>query len=157
MPAIILQHKASPVTFELPPADPREQAVASEDSSYALPQPGVSEPIYLQALRGSLPADTCAACGGPTAYHYDTSSFYYVGCHGVSARLALKGLINRPLRDVQEWGDAHPAVSSAVRDVLLVGSGQDVAYFYNSLSADERLHWSRRIAAVAVAAYLASE
>jgi hypothetical protein len=155
MKATLLQHTSSPVRFDPTPADPREQSVL--EGNYALPQPGVSDPIYMQAIRGSLPAETCSACGYPNAYHLDTSGIYYVGCHGVPARLALKGLVNRPLRDVAEWGDDHPAVSSAVRDVLLVGAGQDVAYFYNGLTADERLHLSRRLASIAVTAYLADE
>jgi len=153
--ATILQHKSSPVTFQPPPSDPREQPV--QDDAYALPQPGITEPIYLRALKGTISADTCSACGHPNAYHLDTSGVYWVGCHGVPARVALKGLVNRPLRDVAEWGDDHPAVSSAVRDVLLVGAGQDVSYFYNSLSHDERLHLSRRLAAIAITAYLADE
>ena len=143
--------------FDPPPPDPREQPVVSEDSSYALPQPGVSEPIHLQALRGSLPAESCAGCGQPIALHYDTGGFYFVGCHGVPARRALSALVRRPLRDVAEWGDPHPAVSSAMRDALTVGCGQDVAYFYNSLTADERLHLSRRLGEIAVVAYLAEQ
>jgi hypothetical protein len=138
-------------------SDPREQDVSSEDSSFALPSPGVTEPVYLQALRGRLPAETCAACGQPNAYHYDTSGIYFVGCHGVPSRRALNVLMTRSLRETAEYGDPFPAVSSAIRDVLLVGSGQDVAYFYNSLTAEERVNLSRRIAEVAVTAFRAED
>lgn len=149
-----------PTAMQDKPNDPREQDVAADalETAYeGLPVLGHSEPIIMQALRGSLPAETCSACGQPNAYHMDTSGVYWVGCQGVPARLALKGLINRPLRDVQEWGDTNPAVSSAIRDALLVGCGQDVAYFYNGLSADERLHLSRRLASIAVTAFRAED
>src|SRR5688572_20314460 len=138
------------------PRDPRDPDVLT-DAYDGLPVPGHSEPIHLQALRGSLPAESCAACGQPNALHYDTSGIYFVGCHGVAARRAVSGLVSRPLRDVAEWGDQHPSVSSAIRDALLVGCGQDVAYFYNTLTADERLHLSRRLASIAATALRAED
>ena len=152
MPAIILNHSRHEVHLR----DPRDPDVLA-DAYDGLPILGHSEPIHLQALRGSLPAESCAACGQPNALHYDTGGFYFVGCHGVPARRALSALVSRSLRDVAEWGDPHPAVSSIIRDALTVGCGQDVAYFYQQLSADERLHLSRRLAELAVVAYLAGQ
>lgn len=136
-------------------SDPREQVV---EQPYALPQPGVSEPItvapppHLLALRGELPAATCAACGEPNALHYDTSGYYFVGCHAVPSRKHLAVLSQRPMRDTTVWGDAHPGMSVAIRDALLTGCGVEVSAFYDSLSADARLNLSRRLAEVAALA-----
>ena len=155
MPAIILNHSRHEVKLR-DPRDPEVMDVLA-DAYDGLPVLGHSEPIHVRALRGSLPAETCAGCGQPNAYHLDTAGLYWVGCQGVPARHALKALVSRPLSDVQEWGDAHPTVSSALRDALLVGCGQDVAAFFNGLSADERLHLSRRLASIAAVALRAED
>lgn len=145
MPAIIFAHPRAEVKLH----DPRDPEVRDR---YALPQPGITEPIHLQALRSSLPAEHCAACGEAVAYHYDTSGCLYIGCDGVPARKALAGLTQRPLRDVTTWGDAHPAVSAAIRDALRVGCGVDVAAWFDALRVDEQVNLSRRLAELAAVA-----
>ena len=140
--AILERHHPLP---EFAPVEPVEDA-------YALPQPGISEPIHVQALRGTLPADTCNACGHPVALHYDTSGILYVGCQGVASRLALRTMTDRPLRDVITYGDAHPVVSAAIRDALRVGCGVDVAQWFEGLRHDERINLSRRLAEISAIA-----
>lgn len=128
-----------------------------EDDSYALPQPGVSEPIHIQALRGTLPPGTCNACGEPTELHMDTTGALWVGCAGVLARRKIAELIRRPLQHTTTYGDPHPTVSAAVRDAFRVALGPDASEWFDSLTADQRLHLSRRLAEIAAVATWAED
>ena len=131
----------------------RERAAIGLDPLEPVPHSAIPSPIYVDALREGI----CAACGASVPLHFDTSGFYYVGCQGVPARQELNRLTSLPLTHATEWGDPFPSVSSAIRDVLLAGAGPDVSYFYNTLTADERLNLSRRLARLAVVAFRASE
>lgn len=162
----ILQHPSSPVNFDysrdLIPETPEGHAAKAETEAereglFALSQPGIDVPIHLLALRGELPAATCAACGEPNALHFDTSGFHFLGCAGVPSRKALARLTQRPLRDTAVWGDAHPTVSAAIRDVLLAGCGLEVSQFYDGLRVDERINLSRRLAEIAAIALRAED
>jgi hypothetical protein len=168
IPAVILQHRSAKVTLDTKPFDPREQAVNESHESTDAPYPGLpvlghSEPIelapppHLLALRGELPANTCAACGEPMALHYATDGCLWVGCYGVSSRKALEAMVPRSLRDATVWGDAHPMVSAAIRDLLLVACGVETATWFSGLQADERINLSRRLAEVAAIAVRAED
>ena len=168
-----------PRQFVKPYSDPREQPVTdkyarlptdaeveaarleAERERAALPYrvtaPGITEPIYLRALRSELPADTCAACGKPIAYHYDTSGCLLVGCDGVAARERVGQLVLRPLTFTEQYGDTYPAVSRALDDALKVACGTTVTLFYESLTASERLNLTRRLAEFAVLALRKSD
>lgn len=156
----ILLHPRSKVIMDDPRDPPHEPPY--EAPFEGLPVLGHSDPIVLVpphvlALQGSLPAEHCAACGQPNALHMDCTGCHFVGCHGVPARQALKALVGRPLRDVIHFGDPHPGVSSAVRDTLLVACGPVVSQQYELLDHEERINLSRRIAEIAVTAYLAEQ
>jgi hypothetical protein len=127
--AILLQHPSAEVVLK----DPRDPLV--------------------QALVGGLRPETCV-CGEPTALHFDVTGCLFVGCHGVPARKALAAYTDRPLGDLVEWGDPHPGVSASVANVLRAGAGPDVGMFFESLRHDERINLTRRIAKLAVVAYL---
>ena len=138
------------------PDDPRDPPVAEDGYVHSGPELTAPSPILL-ALRGSLPAETCAVCGFATALHYDTSGLHWIGCTGVPARKRLGTMVSRPLQQIETWGDQHPGVSLALLDALRVGCGAEVAQFIDTLSASECLNLSRRLAEIAVTAHLAED
>jgi hypothetical protein len=149
--ATVYQHPSARVTMD----DPREPPHPEDEGSYpGLPVPGHSEPIHLLALRGDLPAQSCAACGEATAYHYDTSGILFIGCHGVMARKRLHAMKTQPMTDLTVWGDQHPVVSATVRDALRSACGPAMSVFFDTLPSEDRVAISRRLADLAVIAYL---
>ncbi len=131
----------------LPPADPREQAV---EDVYHLPRPLLTDPIHVQAMRGDMDHDGCAACSEPMRLHYDTSGIFWIGCDGALRRRSL-GLVG--IGDEFILGDQHPAVSEAVRSYLLTSCGA-LTYLFAETRRDEQVQIARTLAVLAVRAYL---
>ncbi len=127
--ALILQHSSSPVTFEAPPPDPREQRV--------------EDPYHVRALRGEADEDTCSACGQPVVDHFG-------GC-----ALAIRQ--NRPMQTSWPlgvlYGDPHVAVTRAISHALETSCGPAMQLLFEALGNDEALMLSRQLSRAAVEAY----
>lgn len=128
----------------------------TDEGSFVMPSPGFSAPLlraerpHVLALRGELPADSCAACGQPIALHYDTTGNASIGCVGVLARKRLAQRTPQSLHNLTVFGDIHPEVSEAVRDVLFAACGPRVSMFWDELSVEEQWNISRRMAQIVV-------
>lgn len=164
MPAIIFAHPRSPVQFDPPPSDPREQPVVADcgcvyhaeegvpcehdralSDGYALPQPGVSEPIRA-ALDRNAPEDTCV-CGVPTRFHSTMDLKTWLGC--AAARVRQGGPKNP-----ERWNDPYTPVTLAVRKAMVDGTCGptfeiDMAHYTN----DEQLTIAATVVRIAIAEY----
>jgi hypothetical protein len=109
------------------------------------------------ALRGTLPAEHCGGCGEPNALHMDSTNSLFVGCDGVQARRVMAAMMRQSMRDTTVWGDQHPKVSSAIRDAMRTVCGPHVALCFETLGHEERINLSRRLAEIAVVAYLSGQ
>jgi len=142
------------VTFDKP-FDPREQDIEDRDTgTFRMAIPFVTDPVHVQALKGNVPADTCAGCGLHMGLHYDTSGIYLIGCTGALKRQQL-GLTE--IRGFGVPGDAHPAVSRRLQWALETDCGATAAALMEALDCDSRLRVGRILAEHAVQAYLMSE
>jgi hypothetical protein len=140
MPATIFNHPKHEVKLK----DPREQEVAEDGYVHAGPDLTTPAPILL-ALRGTLPADTCAACGEAIAYHYSVCGRHKLDCADVPAR-------KRSPRNPLHWSDASPDVTCAVRKALLLDCGPGMDVHCASYTHEELLQIARTVAKAATKA-----
>ena len=136
--AILERHHPLP---EFAPVEPVED-------SFALPQPGISEPIRA-ALDRQATEDICTGCGVPTRLH-QTFSGTWIGCAGAMRQ-------QTPPRNPERWDDPWPNVTCAVRKALLMDCGPDMEIHTAGYTHDELLAVASAIAKAAIKEYRASQ
>ena len=156
--ALIYQHPSAPVNYDhertAQPVEPvsldsivrTQTATITELQRVVHELARTPEPVFVRALRGEVPEDTCSGCGQPTVDHYG-------GC-----AYAIRQ--NKPMQTTYPlgllYGDPYLEVTRAVTVALEEACGPAIAVMFETLGNDERLMVARQLSRVAVEAFKAA-
>ncbi len=144
MRATVYHHPSARIELK----DPRDPEVQSlyppAQDGYALPQPGVSDPII--AAPPSVDEEPCIGCGVAIRHHYSLDRKRWTGCTGALGK-------QTPPRNPERWNDPMPGITCEVRAALMLHCGPAMEIHCAVYGHDELLAVAMTLAQAAIKAY----